>query len=247
MPRQICSEPISCGLAPLAPETCLNPVRIHHPSFRLQLMDSSHFLKEAQCRILLVTDARAHSASRKAAGCRTGTGHPLNTGDARFTIGAFPGGNCAVGRPGSAAEASAMLIREEQLRTRQEREITEHRQKAAALPTARSPTSRLRLRPLSTRSSLSQQKPIAGKTTNSRAWSALRLRKRCWPGHALRLRALPGPLRRPGERVTQRQQEFKAQLEALAAEREELRPAHRSERRPALTGLQKRGARTGKI
>ncbi len=124
-----------------------------------------------------------------------------------------------------AAEASAMLIREEQLRTRQEREITEHRQKAARFRTQLDSVT-TPAQAAAIEHEIQFESAEADRRENDEFASLERTeaQEAVLAGARAEVESLAGALEKTRERVTQRQQEFKAQLEALAAEREELRP-----------------------
>ena len=124
-----------------------------------------------------------------------------------------------------AAEASDALSREESLRTRLEREIAAHRQKAARfrtqLDSVKTPEQAAAIEHEIT---FEPPRPSAWKTRSSPAWSALKPRKPRWPPPAPRLKCLAAALDKTRARVALRQQEFNAELAALNAEREALRP-----------------------
>lgn len=124
-----------------------------------------------------------------------------------------------------AAEASAMLIREEQLRTRQEREITEHRQKAARFRTQLDSVT-TPAQAAAIEHEIQFESAEADRRENDEFASLERTeaQEAVLAGARAEVESLAGALEKTRERVAQRQQEFKAQLEALAAEREALRP-----------------------
>lgn len=124
-----------------------------------------------------------------------------------------------------AADTSAALTREEQLRTRLEREITEHRQKATRF--------RTQLDSVTTPAQAAAiEHEIQFETTEAdrRENDEFASLERTEVQEALLAKAraevetLAGALEKTRERVIRRQREYKAQLEALTAEREALRP-----------------------
>jgi uncharacterized protein len=124
-----------------------------------------------------------------------------------------------------AADASGVLIREDQLRTRLEREITEHRQKAARFRTQLdSVTTPAQAAAID--HEIQFESAEADRRENDEFASLERTEAQ--EGVLAKARAevevLAGALEKTRERIEQRQVEYKAQLEALAAERETLRP-----------------------
>lgn len=124
-----------------------------------------------------------------------------------------------------AAEASAALVREEQLRTRLEREIAEQRQKSARFRTQ-----------LDSVTTAAQAAAIeheiqfataeADRLENDEFASLERTESKEVELAAVRanVESLASALEKVRERVTQRQQEHKSQIESLSREREALRP-----------------------
>jgi uncharacterized protein len=124
-----------------------------------------------------------------------------------------------------AAEASGALTREEQLRTRLEREITEHRQKATRF--------RTQLDSVTTpaqAAAIEHEIQFESAEADRRENDEFASLERTEVQEALLAKAraevevLAGALEKTRERVAQRQTEYKSQLDALAAEREALRP-----------------------
>lgn len=129
-----------------------------------------------------------------------------------------------------AADASAALMREDQLRTRLEREITEHRQKAARF--------RKQIDSVTTPAQASAiehetqfETAEADRLENDEFASLERTETKEGElaGARAEVESLAGALEKTRERVAERQQEYKGQLESLAAEREALRPLIESE------------------
>ena len=118
------------------------------------------------------------------------------------------------GRPAHAADASDALSREETLRTRLEREIAGHRQKAARFRTQRdSVTTPAQADAIEHEITFAESaKSSALKTRSSPAWSALKPRKPRSPPPAPRLKTCAGALDKTRDRVALRQQELNAQL-----------------------------------
>jgi predicted nucleic acid-binding Zn-ribbon protein len=124
-----------------------------------------------------------------------------------------------------AAEASAGLVREEQLRTKMEREITEHRHKAARFRTQLDSVTTPE-QAAAIEHEIQFETAEADRLENDEFASLERTEVK--EAELAKARAdvesLAGALEKTRERVTQRQQEHKAQLESLAKEREALRP-----------------------
>ena len=124
-----------------------------------------------------------------------------------------------------AANASASLIREDQLRTRLEREITDHRQRAARfraqLDSVTTPAQATAIE-----HEVKFETSEADRLENDEFASLERTedQESLLAKARADVESLAAALEKTRERVTQRQQEYKAQLEALAAEREDLRP-----------------------
>ena len=124
-----------------------------------------------------------------------------------------------------AANASAALIREDQLRTRLERDITEHRHRAARFRTQLdSVTTPAQAEAIE--HEIKFETSEADRLENDEFTSLERTeaQEAILAEARAEVEGLAGALEKTRERVTQRQQEYKAQLEALAAEREVLRP-----------------------
>lgn len=124
-----------------------------------------------------------------------------------------------------AAEASASLVREEQLRTRLEREITEHRRKAVRFRTQLDSVTTPE-QAAAIEHEIQFETGEADRLENEEFTSLERTESKEAKLAAARanVESLAGALERTRERVTQRQQEYKAQLESLSNERESLRP-----------------------
>ncbi|HTH42624.1 MAG TPA: C4-type zinc ribbon domain-containing protein [Terracidiphilus sp.] len=124
-----------------------------------------------------------------------------------------------------AAQASAALIREEQLRTRLEREITEHRQKAARFRTQLDSVT-TPAQAAAIEHEIQFESAEADRRENDEFASLERTeaQEEVLAKARAEVESLAGALEKTRERVGQRQLEYKAQLEALAAEREALRP-----------------------
>ena len=124
-----------------------------------------------------------------------------------------------------AADASSALTREEQLRTRLDREITEHRQKATRF--------RTQLDSVTTPAQAAaieheiQFETAEADRRENEEFTSLE-RTEAMETVLAQVRAevedLAGALEKTRERVKQRQHDYTAQLEALAAQREILRP-----------------------
>jgi len=129
------------------------------------------------------------------------------------------------GAQAQAAEASAALTREDQLRTRLDREVNEHRQKATRF--------RTQLDSVTTpeqASAIEHEIQFESAEADRRENDEFVSLERTESQEALLAKAraevecMAGALEKTRERVAQRQQEFRAQLEVLAAEREAVRP-----------------------
>jgi predicted nucleic acid-binding Zn-ribbon protein len=124
-----------------------------------------------------------------------------------------------------ASEASASLIREDQLRTRLEREIAEHRQKGARfraqLDSVTTPAQAAAIE-----HEVQFESTEVDRLENDEFASLERteLQEAVLANARAEVESLAGALEKTRERVSQRQQEYKTQLEALAVERETLRP-----------------------
>jgi predicted nucleic acid-binding Zn-ribbon protein len=124
-----------------------------------------------------------------------------------------------------AANASTVLIREDQLRTRLDRQVTEHRQRAARfrtqLDSVTTPAQAAAIEheikfETSEADRLEEDEFASLERTETQETMLSQARAE--------VESLASSLEKTRERVTQRQQEYKAQLEALAAERDALRP-----------------------
>jgi uncharacterized protein len=124
-----------------------------------------------------------------------------------------------------AGEASAALVREEQLRTRMEREITEHRQKAARFRTQLDSVT-TSAQAAAIEHEIQFATAEADRLENDEFASLERTESKEAELAAARanVESLAGALEKTRERVTQRQQDYKAHLESLSADREALRP-----------------------
>ena len=124
-----------------------------------------------------------------------------------------------------AADASAALMREEQLRTRLDREITDHRQKAARFRTQIDSVT-TPAQAAAIEHEIQFESAEADRRENDEFASLERTEDQ--EAFLAKARAevetLAGALEKTRERVAQRQQEYKAQLDSLAAERDALRP-----------------------
>lgn len=124
-----------------------------------------------------------------------------------------------------AADASAALTREDQLRTRLEREVAEHRQKAARfrtqLDTVTTPAQAAAIE-----HEIQFESSEADRLENDEFSSLERseTQEAVLAQARAQVEILAGALEKTRERVTLRQQEYKSELEALTAEREALRP-----------------------
>ncbi len=124
-----------------------------------------------------------------------------------------------------AADASAALTREDQLRTRQERDIVEHRKKAERFRTQLD-TVTTTAQAAAVEHEIQFETAEADRLENEEFTSLERTEAQEATLAKARadVESLAAALEKTRERVAQRQQEYKTQLEALAAEREELRP-----------------------
>ena len=124
-----------------------------------------------------------------------------------------------------AADASAALTREDQMRTRLERDISEHRKKAERFR-AQLDTVTTAAQAAAIEHEIQFETAEADRLENDE-YSSLE-RTEAQEAALAKARAdvetLAAALEKIRERVMQRQQEYKTQLEALAAEREALRP-----------------------
>jgi len=124
-----------------------------------------------------------------------------------------------------AADASAALMREDQLRTRLEREITEHRQKAARfrkqIDSVTTPAQAAAIE-----HEIQFETAEADRLENEEFASLERTETKEGElaGARAEVESLAGALEKTRERVAERQQDYKGRLESLAAEREALRP-----------------------
>ncbi len=129
------------------------------------------------------------------------------------------------GAQAQAAEASGALMREEQLRTRLEREIAEHRQKAARFRTQLDSVT-TPAQAAAIEHEIQFETAEADRRENEEFESLERTETQ--EGTLAKARAevesMASALEKTRERVSQRQREYKVQLDALAAEREALRP-----------------------
>ena len=124
-----------------------------------------------------------------------------------------------------AANTSAALIREDQLRTRLEREITEHRQRAARFRTQLDSVT-TPAQATAVEHEVKFETSEADRLENEEFASLERTeaQEAVLAEARAEVESLAGALEKTRVRVTQRQQEYKAQLEALAVERDALRP-----------------------
>jgi predicted nucleic acid-binding Zn-ribbon protein len=124
-----------------------------------------------------------------------------------------------------AAAASAALTREDQLRTRLEREIAAHRQRAARFRTQLDSVT-TPAQATAVEHEINFETSEADRLENDEFASLERTeaQEAVLAQQRAEVESLAGALEKTRERVTQRQQEYKTQLEALAAEREALRP-----------------------
>jgi predicted nucleic acid-binding Zn-ribbon protein len=129
------------------------------------------------------------------------------------------------GAQAQAANASAALTREDQLRTRLERQITEHRQRAARFRTQLD-TVTTSAQAAAIEHEIKFETSEADRLENDEFSSLERTeaQEAVLAKARVEVESLAGALEKTRERVTQRQQEYKAQLDALAAERDALRP-----------------------
>ncbi len=124
-----------------------------------------------------------------------------------------------------AAEASAVLIREDQLRTRQEREIAEHRQKAARFRTQLdSVTTPEQASAIEHETQFETSEADRLENDEFASLERTEAQEAVLAKARAEVESLAAALEKTRERVKERQQEFKVQLEALTAERDALRP-----------------------
>jgi predicted nucleic acid-binding Zn-ribbon protein len=129
------------------------------------------------------------------------------------------------GAQAKAATASATLLREDQLRTRMERQISEHRQRAARFRTQLdSVTTPAQAAAIDHEINFETSEAERLENDEFASLERTEAQEAVLAEARSEVESLAGALEKTRERVTLRQQEYKAQLEALAAEREALCP-----------------------
>jgi uncharacterized protein len=124
-----------------------------------------------------------------------------------------------------AAEASGALTRQEQLRTRLEREITEHRQKATRFRTQLdSVTTPAQAAAIEHEIQFESAEADRRENDEFASLECTEIQEALLAKARAEVETLAGALEKTRDRVMRRQMEYKSQLEALAVERDALRP-----------------------